>query len=383
MNVRLFKPSVGQEELDNIKGVFERAWMGLGPLVTQFEAAWKDYIGSGFAVGVNSGTAALHLAVKVLDFPKGTKVLVPSMTFAASATAALYEDLDIVFVDVDPQTLSISVEDLKRKYTPDCGALVVVHFGGHAAKMDEIMAFANANNLKVIEDCAHCAGGTYQGKKLGTWGHFGCFSFEEKKCMTTGDGGMLVFNMPEYHEVLRAMRWIGIDKDTWKREADYVNNAGVLDRHWYYEIAVLGYKYNMNDLMAAIGLAQLEKLPKMNARRLELIGQYLDLLGKLAVTVEPIFPYDLSGESAYWIFGIRTADRDAMVAYLKSKGVATGVHYMPLHMHPLFARFANETPQTEAVWPEILTLPLHADLTDAEVQYVVDQIAAFHAETQT
>jgi len=221
MNIRLFKPAVGSEEIENIKEVFDRAWLGLGPRVSEFEKKWSRYIGCKAAVGVNSATAALHLALTALGFPEGKKVLLPDITFASTGTAVLYNRLEPVFVDVDPETISISVEDLEKKYTNDCVAIIPVHMAGHPAPMDEIMAFARSKNLAVIEDCAHAAGGVYKGKHLGTWGDLGCFSFEEKKCMTTGDGGMVCSDDEDLVEPLRAYRWVGIDKDTWKRVKGY------------------------------------------------------------------------------------------------------------------------------------------------------------------
>ena len=158
MQVRLFKPSVGEEELANIRAVFERAWLGLGPTVAQFEKEWSAYIGAKNSVGVNSGTAALHLALTAHNFPRGAKVLVPAMTFVATATAVLYNDLEPVFVDVDPDTLNLSLEDLQRKITKDCVAVMPVHFGGHPVPMEKLLPIARAHNLAVIEDCAHCAG---------------------------------------------------------------------------------------------------------------------------------------------------------------------------------------------------------------------------------
>ena len=268
MQVRLFKPCVGEEELANIKDVFDRAWMGLGPLVSKFEEEWKNYMGVKSAVGVNSGTAALHLALTAFNFPEGSKVLVPALTFVSTATAILYNRLEPVFVDADLETLSLSLDDLSRKVTKDCVAVMPVHLGGHPVAMDRLVEFAKQHNLKVIEDCAHTVGGVYQGKKLGTWGDIGCFSFEEKKCMTTGDGGMICSQDPDLTEPLRANRWIGIDKDTWKRSSEYTEADAINARHWYYEVAVMGYKYNMNDVMAAIGLAQLKKLA-VNGKQME------------------------------------------------------------------------------------------------------------------
>ena len=375
MQIRLFKPSVGEEELANIRAVFERAWLGLGPTVAEFEKEWSQYIGATNSVGVNSGTAALHLALTAFDFPRGAKVLVPAMTFVATASAALHNRLEPIFVDVDPDTLNLSLDDLQRKITKDCVAVMPVHFGGHPVPMEELLPIARAHNLAVVEDCAHCAGASYRGRKLGMWGDIGCFSFEEKKGMTTGDGGMLSTNQSELIEPLRAHRWVGIDKDTWKRAAHYTADQETDTRHWYYEIAVLGYKYNMNDLMAAIGLAQLKKLDRMNQRKAVLIARYLDGIRDCR-RVRPLQPYALS-ESGYWIFGVRCADRDALILHLKKRGIATGVHYMPLPMHPLFHQHDEPIPVARKVWESVLTLPLFADLTNAEVDYVVEALRDF------
>ncbi|CAD5962006.1 Spore coat polysaccharide biosynthesis protein SpsC [Planktothrix tepida] len=375
MEIRLFKPCVGEEELAKIRDVFDRAWMGLGPLVSKFEQEWNTYIGTPSSVGVNSGTAALHLALTAFNFPEGSKVLVPALTFVATATAVLYNRLEPVFVDVDRETLSLSLDDLNQKVTKDCVAVMPVHLGGHPVPMDRLIAFAKEHHLAVIEDCAHTVGGIYQGKKLGTWGDIGCFSFEEKKCMTTGDGGMICSNNPELIEPLRANRWVGIDKDTWKRVADYTDAQVMSTRHWYYEVAVLGYKYNMNDLSAAIGLAQLQKIDWMNQRRCDIIQQYLDGINDCR-NIQPLYPYDLK-DSSYWIFGVRCAKRDDLILHLKQKGIATGVHYMPLPLHPLFKDYNSEIPVALEVWPTMLTLPLFPQLTEAEVDYVVNALCEF------
>lgn len=375
MQVRLFKPCVGEEELANIRSVFDRGWLGLGPLVEQFEKEWSAYLGVTTSVGVNSATAALHLAVTAMRVPAGSKVLVPAITFVSTAAAALYNRLVPVFVDVDEDTLSISLEDLERKMTSDCAIVMPVHMGGHPVPMDGLNEIAKRHHLAVIEDCAHCAGGIYKGKKLGTWGDIGCFSFEEKKCMTTGDGGMISSNQPELIEPLRAYRWVGIDKDTWKRSAQYTSADGMDARHWYYEVSVLGYKYNMNDLMAAIGLAQLRKLDRMNERRRQIIRRYLEGISGCK-GILPLLPYQLDGNS-YWIFGVRCEQRDTLIMHLKRKGIATSVHYMPLSMHPLFRSYDARVPVAERVWKNMITLPLFPDLKDTEIDYVVEALQDF------
>jgi perosamine synthetase len=375
MEIRLFKPCVGEEELDNIRDVFKRAWLGLGPKVSQFEKEWSSYIGARNSIGVNSCTAALHLAITAFKFPEGKKILVPAVTFVSTALAVLYNRLEPVFVDVDPETISIDMADLERKYTKDCVGVIPVHLGGHPVRMDELIGWAGEKGLKVIEDCANSGGGEYRGRKLGTLGDIGCFSFEEKKSMTTGDGGMICSNDFSLIEPLRACRWVGIDKDTWKRAANYLDAKQLDSRHWYYEVSVLGYKYNMNDLMAAIGLAQLKKLDWMNERRARIIERYLSGIKELE-DIRPIYPYQLEN-SAYWIFGVRSPQRDDLIIHLKKKGIATGVHFLPLPLHPLFKSYDHDIPVAKQIWQEIVTLPLFPELTDEEVDYVLEAMASF------
>jgi perosamine synthetase len=373
--VRLFRPSVGALELEAVKGAFERQWLGLGPKVGELEQAWSRYIGSKDSIGVNSATAALHLALSAFKFKPGAKVLVPAITFASTATAALYNDLEPVFVDVDPVTLGISLEDLERKITADCVAVVPVHYAGHPVPMEALLAIARAHNLKVVEDSAHCAGGEYHGKKIGTFGDIGCYSFEEKKCMTTGDGGMIVSDDVELITPLRATRWVGIDKDTWKRSASYTDAAELEAQHWHYEIAELGYKYNMNDLAASIGLAQLSRLDEMNARRGAAIARYIAGINDLR-TIKPMLPYAVE-RSSYQMFGIRTPKRRELITFLKQRGIATGVHYLPLPLHPLFKAHQEPIPIALREWTTLVTLPLFADIEDDEIDYVLEGLRDF------
>ena len=375
MKIRLFKPHIGREELDNIKDVFERAWLGLGPKVAEFENEWRKYIGCNAALALNSATAALHLSLAAFNFPEGKKVLVPAVTFASTAFAPIYNKLEPVFVDVERDTISISLSDLKKKCTKECVAVMPVHFGGHPAQMDSIVEFAKENSLKVIEDCAHVAGSSYKGKKLGTWGDFGCFSFEEKKLMTTGDGGMLCSNDVSLINKIRPSRWVGIDKDTWKRVSGYTDKKSLDAMHWYYEIALLGYKYNMNDLSASIGLAQLKKLNQMNKKRSECIERYMLVIKEL-IHIKPLLPYDLEN-NAYWLFGVRCERREELIIFLKSKGIATGVHYMPLTLHPFFKTYANDCKVSDEIWKTFVTLPLHADLTHQEIDYIIGALCEF------
>lgn len=374
MNIRLFKPSVGEEELEMVRKAFERSWIGLGPMVSQFEKEWAEFIGSEVAIGVNSATAALHLALKLFGFEEGKKVMVPSLTFSSTASAVLYNRLIPVFIDSDPVTLSMDLKDMMRKYDKDVVAVIPVHFAGHPVPMDQLVQWAREKQLKIIEDCAHTAGTQYKGKSLGTWGDVGCFSFEEKKCMTTGDGGMMVTNDPELFENVKAMRWVGIDKDNWKTAKSYTeNDKNAL--HWYYELNVLGYKYNMNDLMASIGLAQLKKLPEFNRIRSELIKKYLQGISNLE-GVQTLLPFEPESYP-YWLFGLRTDKRNDLILYLKSQGIATGCHYTPLTLQPLFKPYASDCSYIEMEADSFISLPLHTDLTNQEIEYIIKHLETF------
>jgi perosamine synthetase len=375
MNIRLFKPSLGDEELQAVKEAFDRSWVGLGPMVNEFEEKWAKYIGSEKAIGLNSATAALHLSLAVFKFPAGKKVLVPSLTFSSTASAVLYNQLIPVFVDSNPTTLGMDLEDLDKKYDKDCVAVIPVHYAGHPVPMEKLVPWAKERELKVIEDCAHTAGAVYKDKVLGTWGDIGCFSFEEKKLMTTGDGGMMVTDDPELFKDVKAMRWVGIDKDNWKTAQEYTN-ANHKALHWFYELNVLGYKYNMNDLAASIGLAQLKKLKSMNERRSVIIRQYMDGLNDIE-GVNLLLPFEPENY-CYQMFGIRATRRDELMIHLKNHGIATGCHYTPLSIQPLFKEWGNTCPFIEKEHQKFITLPLHADLNDEEILYIISHIKQFY-----
>ena len=195
----------------------------------------------------------------------------------------------------------MDLNDLEKKIDKDCVAVIPVHNAGHPVPMDKLMEIAKVNNLKVIEDCAHSAGGVYKNKRLGTWGDIGCFSFEEKKCMTTGDGGMICSNDIDLIKPLRAFRWVGIDKDTWKREEELSQVKKSDAYHWHYEISVLRYKYNMNDVMASMRLAQLKKLDYMNENRNKTIKVYLDAVNNINHII-PYTDYNTDGDFSYWFW---------------------------------------------------------------------------------
>lgn len=374
MKIRLFKPQIGKEEIKSVSKSINAAWIGLGPRVNEFEKKWEKYLGCKKAIALNSATAALHLALRLFNFKKKKKVLVPSMSFSSTASAILYNNLIPVFVDSDPKTLCIDFNDLKKKFTKDCVAVMVIHYAGHPAEIDKIVKWAKKNKVKVIEDCAHTSGSYYKKKRLGLWGDVGCYSFEEKKIMTTGDGGMICSNNKNLLKEVEAMRWVGIDKDNWKKFSLYTK-ANKDAYHWFYEIRTLGYKYNMNDLAASIGLVQLKKLKSMNLKRSKIIKHYMNSL-KNVPNIQFLVPYE-PNKYTYQIFGIRLNNRDDLIIKLKSKGIATGCHWTPMTKQPLFKRFKNNCNFIEKEINRCLTLPLHPDLKKREVDYICKNIKKY------
>lgn len=369
MKTRLFRPLLDKDDLAAVAQTFDEAWVGLGKYVSDFESAWQNFTGAPASLAVNSGTAALHLAVKAFKFQRGMEVLVPALTFSATAFSAIYEDLIPVFVDVDPETLCIDLNDLQTKITSKSVAVIAVHFGGNHCDLKQLVSICQTHKLKLIEDCAHSQAGTSKcGHVLGLVGDIGCYSFEEKKGITTGDGGMIVSKDVELIQQLKPLRWVGIDKDTWQRETDKNDK-----QHWYYEINEVGYKYNMNNMSAALGLSQLKKLNDFNSYKRYIIGCYLNgLEGKV-----PLFNYDIDGKLAYWLFGLRIDNRDKFVEYCTSKGVATGVHYTPLNKHTAFSKFRGETKFTNQIYPKMVTLPLHPAMTENEIEFIIETVNSF------
>ncbi len=374
--VRLFKPWVGKEEIFNIKKVFKNEWLGYGPEVYKFEKKFAKFIGTKYAVAVNSGTAALHLALLCNDFDKNKEVLVPSITFSATAASALYCGLKPKFVDIRKEDLTIDFEDIKKKYTKNCIALICVHMGGHPAQMDKIRPWAKKKKLLLIEDSAESCGSIYKGKKLGTWSDISCFSFEEKKIITTGDGGMICLNDKAKYEKIKSLSFHGWNIDPWKRHQIFFRKNNRFSKHWRYEIENLGYKYNMNDLTAAIGLAQLKKINLFNKNRNLILKKYIDGIKDLEY-IKPVFPYDLKNGS-YWLFSVKTKFRDELINYLKKKKISTAVHFVPLPMNKLYKSFNNNNlKNTKSIWKEIVSLPFFPDLENEKIEQVIKCLRSF------
>jgi perosamine synthetase len=376
--IHVFRPSLGEEELDGLREIFESGWIGLGPKTVEFEHRFADYVGAKYAVGLNSATAALHLSLAVFRVGPGDEVLVPPLTFVSTVHAILYVGATPVFVDVLPDTLCIDPDDVKSKLTNRSRVLLPVHYGGHPAQLDRLHEIARQHDLLLIEDAAHACGAEYNGRKIGSIGDATCFSFHAVKNLAVGDGGMITTDRLDIYRALKRLRWMGIDKSTWDRtEIALMELETGIRRYasygWYYEVMALGYKYHMNDIAAVIGLAQLAKLDAANARRREIVARYNEAFADVDWIETPVV--NSPARSAHHNYVIKTPHRDQLHLYLRKKGIATGVHYMPVHLHPFYrARFEAHVPVAEDVWTRLLTLPLYPALTDQEVDYVIESV---------
>lgn len=366
--IPVFRPSLGPEESDAVKQVLESGWWGLGPKVEEFEKKFARYIGAGYSVGLNSGTAALELALKLANV-EGREVITTPMTFISTNHAILFNGGLPVFADVEPDTLNIDVREIERLITDKTRAILLVHYGGHPCDMDPIVALGKKYRLEIIEDCAHACGAVYKGKKVGSIGHFGCFSFQAVKNLACGEGGMITTDSEAHIKRLKSLRWLGIDQDTWNRSDQDKRYS------WNYTVRELGFKAHLNDIPAAIGIAQLEKLDRLNRRRREINGIYSEALSELDWIETPVEKE--YAESAFHNYVIKLPSRDRFIDYMASKGVSIGVHYFPNHLYKMYEPYYRKLPVVEEVWKKIATLPMFPDLTDSEVAFIIDKVKNF------
>lgn len=370
--IPVFKPSCTKKELNNVVKVLKSGWWGLGPKTAEFEEQFAKFVKAKYAVGVNSGTAALDLSLKALGI-SGGEIITPALTFVSSALVGLYNDCKVVFADVEKDTLCIDPIDVARKITKDTKAIIVVHYGGHPVDLDKFR-FCNPKTnspIPLIEDCAHASGSYYKGKHVGTFGRCGCFSFHAVKNLATADGGMITTNKKELYKKLLPMRWCGIDKSTWERSGKKYS--------WDYVINTVGYKVHMNDLMAALGLAQLSRLEKMNKRRRQikkLYDQGLSDIEWLKLPVEKKWT-----KSSWHLYVVRCEKREKLMDWLTEHQIASTGHYKPLYLYPIFVN-RHDTPVTEREWKKIVVLPMYADLTNSQVEYIIDIIRKFPYTTK-
>jgi dTDP-4-amino-4,6-dideoxygalactose transaminase len=370
-------PEIGEEEIRDVAECMRSGWVTTGPKTKQFEQAFTEYLGGGLeSIAVNSATAGLHLALESLGIGPGDEVIAPTLTFTATVEVVRYLGADPVLVDVDPVTLNIDPAKIRAAITPRTKAIMPVHYGGLACQMDEILAIAQEHGLKVVEDAAHALPTTWRGTLVGQLqSDVTVFSFYANKTMTTGEGGMVVTRHADLAKRMKIMRLHGMNRDAFDR---FVSKKPA----WYYEVVAPGFKYNLTDIAAAMGLQQLAKLPRFLARRQYLAARYFAGLGTLPL----ILPADApTGDVHAWhLYVIRLRDdvrmtRDDVIQALSDRGIGTSVHYVPLHRHPYwrdrYGLAPEMFPQAEAAYQRMLSIPLFTAMSDADQDRV---IAALH-----
>lgn len=364
------EPDITDEEIDAVVSVLRGGWLTRGEECLAFEREFAERVGAAHSLAVSSCTAALHLALLIHDIGPGDEVILPSLTFASTGHVIVHCGATPVFAEVDPVTYCLDPSHVETLLSPKTKAIVAVHYAGLPADLPRLRALAERRGIPLIEDAAHALGASIEGRAIGAAGSLACFSFYTNKNLTTAEGGMLT--VPSEALLARAERLSlhGLDRDAWRRFAD--------GRKWRYTIEEFGFKYNANDLLAALGRAQLRRLDEMQARRREVWGWYTDRLGSDA---RFILPPEAEGiEHARHLFVLRLQDeagidRDGLIEKLRAHRIGATVHYDPLHLHPAYRnRFGTREgmlPVTEKTAANILSLPLHSRMREEDVERVM------------
>ena len=376
------EPLLGEEEIDAVVDCLRSGWLTSGIKVKEFEHDFAAYVGCQHALAVNSCTAALHLALEAVGVGPGDEVITCPMTF--TATAAVIEHLGArpALVDCESSTLNLDPSLIEARITPQTRAILPVHFGGQSCEMDAILGIARAHGLPVVEDAAHALPTHYRGRMIGTLGDVTCFSFYATKTVTTGEGGMAVTDRADLAERMRLMHLHGMSRDAWKR---YTQNGS-----WSYEILAPGYKYNLTDIAASIGIHQLRRAEAFYVRRRRIARLYTEALSGLR-GVEVPEVWDEDGH-AWHLYVLRlvpealTIDRDTFIARLVAMNIGVSVHFIPLHLHPYYRDkygFApTDFPNAYEAFQRILSLPIYPKMTDDDVQDVIDAVRSLVEEHQ-
>ena len=348
-------------------------WWSMGPRVAEFEEKFAELCGSSHALAVANGTAALHLALLAVECGPGDEVLVPSLNFVAAANTIVHTGATPVFVDIcGDDDLNMDPADVEAAVTPATKAIVVLHYGGYAADLDALMGIAEKHSLVIVEDAAHAPGGTYNGRKCGTFGAIGCFSFFSNKNLPVGEGGMMVTDDDELRERLRLLRSHGMTTLTWDRHRGHAHS---------YDVVTHGFNYRLDEIRAALGLVQLNRLPKENERRAEISARYRkELHGTAGITMP--FPdpeaQDLSSHHLAVVLMPAGVDRFAVRTALEERRIQTSVHYPPIHQFSAYDELGGRRPllRTDAVADRVLTLPLYAGMSEDQIETVVGELVS-------
>jgi dTDP-4-amino-4,6-dideoxygalactose transaminase len=365
---------IEEEEINAVLEVLRSGWLTTGPRTHEFEAAFARYTGAAHAIAVNSCTAALHLALAAIGITEGDEVILPTMTFAASGEAVLYFKARPVLVDCAPNSFHMDRDQIANAITGQTRAILPVHYAGCPCDMDAILDLAHRHGLKVIEDAAHALPSLYKGEMIGTIGDITCFSFYATKTLTTGEGGMATTENLEYAERMRILSLHGINRDAWKRYT--------AEGSWRYDIVEAGYKYNLTDIQAALGLVQLGKCDEMRKQRAALAERYNRGLAYLEAFEIPSSPSHV--QHAWHLYCVKVnpsvlrIDRDRVVEELKHRGIGTSVHFIPLHLHSLYQNRLGyrkgQFPIAEEQFSRALSLPIYPSMTQDDADRVVESL---------
>lgn len=371
-------PEIGEEEIAEVVDTLRSGWVTTGPKARQFEQAFAAFLGDEglHAIAVNSATAGLHLALEALGIGPGDEVITTTHTFTATAEVVRYLGADVKLVDIDPATLNIDLAALEAAITPRTKAIMPVHYAGLAVDMDAMAAIARRHGVKVVEDAAHALPTTWRGKLIGLHDSDAIvFSFYANKTMTTGEGGMLVTRNAELAARAKVMRLHGINRDAFDRFTAKVPS-------WYYEIVAPGFKYNLTDIAAALGLHQLKRIGGFQTRREQIAARFDEALAELPLVLPPR-PVHAGDQHAWHLYVVRLSDeatvtRDQLIDSLFADGIGVSVHYIPLHLHPYWRdRYQlrpEQFPHSQKAYERMVSLPLYTRMSDADVERVITAV---------
>ena len=368
------KPHIEREEINEVIDSLKTSWLGTGPKVKKFESEFAKYKKIGNAAALNSCTAGLHLSCLALNLKQGDEVITTAMTFCATVNSIIHSGATPIFADINPETWNIDPRSIEKRITKKTKAIIPVHFAGRACDMDAIMGLANKHNLYVIEDCAHAIETEYKGKKAGTIGDFGVFSFYATKNITTGEGGMVISKSKNKISKIKKLGLHGMSKDAWQRFSD--------EGYKHYDVEEAGYKYNMMDLQAAIGIHQLNKVEKFSKRRKKIWNHYSNELSKIPITMHS--EIEENTRHAYHLFILRInkkkcgINRDEFLKIMNQKEIGCGVHYRSITDYKFYKNKMtldfSDLKNTIEFGSETVSIPLSPAMTDYEVNKVTDTV---------